>query len=47
MNNNDEIIILDDSLLMINSKSMYNYLPFKVPWEVHFKANKAEINYVQ
>ena len=28
MINSDEIIILDDSLLMINSKSMYNYLPY-------------------
>ena len=43
MLNNDEIIILGDSLLMINSKSMYNYLPSEVPWEVDLKANKAKL----
>ena len=47
MINNDEIIIIDDSLLMINSKSMYNFLPFYIPWKVHLKDNTAKINYVQ
>ena len=43
MINNDEIIILDGSLLMINSKSMYNYLLFWSLWEVHLEAYEDKI----
>ena len=33
MINNEEILIVNDSLLMINSKNMYNYLPPSYPEE--------------
>ena len=47
MINNDKIFTLDDSLLVINSKSMYNYLAFYLPLDIHLQAYEANTNYGQ